>query len=307
MPNETPPSSESSQADTLGFQPLPITHFEADSHNRKKKATRWLRRSIAYTAILMLIGWCIYIFTTPQERPLLVDSHKAGKLIGLPETQNIGTITMDTKVTTTFLLQNVGGKPLKINKVEPSCGCTAATPDKTVLKPGETTKLHLTLDTTNKLGDVRKTIDLWLSQATPPQLTLTLFAHVEAPPMTKTHLGAIKPKDRLALFKGECATCHVDKGVGKVGEALFVADCAMCHGLGGKGTFAGPGLLAKHRKTSWNHADYAKHLKEVITHGASYNPAMPPFGKVHGGPLTEDDITSLVQYLKIVSMTETSD
>ncbi|MFM7468093.1 MAG: DUF1573 domain-containing protein [Vampirovibrionales bacterium] len=292
----------------ISFQPLPVSEFQPSSKPNKAwlqgKPLRWVRRSIALGFILGAVAWSAYVMQTPEQRPLLVDAHQPGVLKAIPMSQHIGTLQMDSKATAHFLLQNVGGKPLGIRKVEPSCGCTAAVPEKTSLAPGEVTPLRITLDTTNKLGDVKKTIDIWATKAKNPLTTITLLAHVEAPAMAKTHHGMVKSKDRLALFKGECATCHVQKGVGKVGEALFVADCAMCHGIGAKGTFAAPGLRASDRRETWDSATYAKHLKEVTTHGSQYNPAMPPFGKQHGGPLTEDDIASLVQYLKVVSMEE---
>ena len=33
--------------------------------------------------------------------------------------------------------------------------------------------------------------------------------------------------DRQAVFKGDCASCHVEKGVGKMGAELYMACAAF--------------------------------------------------------------------------------
>jgi mono/diheme cytochrome c family protein len=106
----------------------------------------------------------------------------------------------------------------------------------------------------------------------------------------------IQVKDPLVLFKGDCKSCHVDRGVGKFGEELFIADCGMCHGLQAEGGVA-PSLIGFDMSDESQKA----YARDVIANGAAMNPTMPPFGKAKGGPLSDEQIDSLVNYLGYLS------
>jgi mono/diheme cytochrome c family protein len=109
----------------------------------------------------------------------------------------------------------------------------------------------------------------------------------------------LQAKDRLVLFKGECATCHVDAGRGKTGKALFQADCAMCHGMNAQGNrSSGSSLL----RGDYESEAHRQHIRQVIADGSPNTPQMPPFSKAHGGPLNDDEINSLVSFLQFQAM-----
>src|SRR6476469_3069060 len=92
------------------------------------------------------------------------------------------------------------------------------------------------------------------------------------------------------VFQGDCAKCHVDKGKGELGARLFEADCAICHGLKADGK-PGPELasdaMMKHTPKQW---------KQIIENGLP-NSAMPAFHTKNKGPLGEEEIASLIEYM----------
>jgi mono/diheme cytochrome c family protein len=238
---------------------------------------------------LMLLAWNAF----PMQRPALVNAYAPAKIAftqGNP--LDIGTVLMDTKTDYGIVLHNAGGEPLVIQAVEPSCGCTVAKPEESVIQPGKSTRLLVTLDSSLKLGAITKTIDIVTNDAEHPRSTLTLTAMAIAPKGATTHNGTVAVKDPLVLFKEDCASCHVQRGEGKLGEELFLADCGMCHGMDAQGGVA-PSLLT----LKYDTPEQRQWVRDVIANGAPQNPSMPPYSKVKGGPLTETQIDSLVSYL----------
>lgn len=99
-----------------------------------------------------------------------------------------------------------------------------------------------------------------------------------------------------SIFSKECRPCHVDKGIGKMGQELYQADCAMCHGAldtaDRRHALDGP-LLAKDLPG----------LRKTIAHGIGRE-SMPGFSTAAGGPLSEAQIDSLVDLFKKWQKTE---
>lgn len=252
---------------------------------------KWVIVLVAASAALVGL-WLT--FTTPGWRPEMIDIHAPAQLAIEPPRRDLGTLKIDKKYTTQFHLINRGGRSLVILRVEASCGCTAVKPAKTLLPPGTATTLAVTLDTSNKLGPVTKTVDIHTNDPAHPVTTLKMTANVKADKLDGH--GKIVVKDPLVLFKGECATCHVDRGRGKTGKALFEADCAMCHGSGAKGGVA-PALRVTPPVDPATLARWHK----ITAEGTPHNPTMPPFSQAKGGPLSDAEIASLVQYLKFES------
>jgi hypothetical protein len=82
------------------------------------------------------------------------------------------------KLTTVVQVKNAGTTELKISKVQPACGCTAAPIDKDLLKPGEIGKISITLDVTSRSGPVDKTVSIESNDSSAPMRTLHLKADV---------------------------------------------------------------------------------------------------------------------------------
>jgi mono/diheme cytochrome c family protein len=95
--------------------------------------------------------------------------------------------------------------------------------------------------------------------------------------------------DRQAVFKGECAKCHVDKGVAKMGAELYAADCGICHDAEHRAAMV-PDL--KVPRSARDLAFWQKWIME-----GKPGTLMPAFAQAHGGPLTQEQVDSLTVYL----------
>jgi hypothetical protein len=71
-----------------------------------------------------------------------------------------GVVSQSQKVEHDYIITNKGKDNLIIRKVKASCGCTAVTPEKTILAKGESTKIHVSFDPRGKSGRQNKTITI---------------------------------------------------------------------------------------------------------------------------------------------------
>jgi hypothetical protein len=140
-------------------------------------------------------------------------------------------------------------------------------------------RIQATVRTDGKEGPITKTIQVKTNDPLRPLIVLKLKAEVKDP----FHEGISKPGN---LFHEPCRRCHVDRGIGKRGGHLFSADCLMCHS---RGKDAKP--LASLRKLPRDR------IKKGIEDGVS-DTMMPGFSSRSGGPLTNVQIRSLIEYIK---------
>ena len=91
---------------------------------------------------------------------------------------DFGDIKQGEKVSHVFILSNSGGDLLKIKRILPSCGCTAAMPEKDELAPGESTKLTVTFDSEGKRGKQTKIIRINTNDKENPQSLITIRGNV---------------------------------------------------------------------------------------------------------------------------------
>jgi hypothetical protein len=85
------------------------------------------------------------------------------------------------KVECTYIFTNIGKSDLIIRKVKASCGCTATNPERTILKPGEKSKINATFNTAGKEGKQYKTITVISNDPVTPSTMLTIEGTVEKP------------------------------------------------------------------------------------------------------------------------------
>lgn len=85
------------------------------------------------------------------------------------------------KVECVYTFSNQGKSDLIIRKIKASCGCTATYPEKTVLKPGESSKITATLNTAGREGKQYKTISVICNDPATPNVALSLEGLVEKP------------------------------------------------------------------------------------------------------------------------------
>lgn len=250
--------------------------------------------AVVALGLLVLAFW-------PGICPVLIDAYGPPTLSVDNLKHDKGLVAMDSQLHDRFWLTNTGNKPLIISNIETSCGCTSSQLKHSTLAPGQMEPLNVTIDTSLKLGPFTKTLDVYSNDPKHPKTTLTIVAQGFAPKVAgHAAQDMTLTKDRLAMFKGQCRSCHVDKGVGKTGQALFMASCAMCHGMqaqGAKqegGNALAPSLLEADYESETGRA----YVQGVIENGSATNPSMPPFSAKHGGPLSQSQIDSLVTYLR---------
>jgi mono/diheme cytochrome c family protein len=241
-----------------------------------------------------LVAVGVWVWQTPGLRPVIISVYQPPILFVDNRIQNLGNLVTDSHAKTDFFVFNKGGKYLKISKVDASCGCTVVKTSKTLISPGSFSKISINVDTALKLGAMRKQITVSSNDPKRPEVSLFITATVLPKPMASHQSITLSATNRLALFEGQCATCHVNQGHGKTGKQLFLADCSMCHGAMGQGNHAaGPSLL------EWDSekAETKPYLFNRIANGSPHSPQMPPFSKQNGGPLVPDEIDSLVSFL----------
>jgi hypothetical protein len=113
---------------------------------------------------------------------LLATSAAAQQLhprVVLPEpTHDAGKVAKGESIVHDFLIRNDGEAPLQITDVRPACGCTVADFDRTIA-PGETGKVHATLDSSTFDGPISKTITVLTNDPVNPKLQLAIKAEVQ--------------------------------------------------------------------------------------------------------------------------------
>lgn len=195
-----------------------------------------------------------------------------------------------TNVTVTFALTNVSAAPVTIRDVSLSCGCSVAgIPARPwTLPPGACGQLTVTTDVRGKRGSLLKTA-LVLASSGPQQLTYQI--DILEPPAAgeRARNQGFAKADRQAVFKGGCAQCHAEPARGKLGRELFTAACAICHEAEHRATMVPDLKTLKHPATR----DY---WRQWIAHGKPET-LMPAFAAPAGGPLTDAQIHSLVEFL----------
>jgi hypothetical protein len=196
----------------------------------------------------------------------------------------------------TFHLTNVSSSDVMINSVRTSCGCTAAKLPQTPwrIAPGQGGPIEVDMNIAGKRGVIPKSVTVDTSVG---MKYLTVESHIAELSVTDTaSMGErernqfLAKADPLAIFKGDCAKCHVEPTVGKMGRELYVSACAICHNAEHRAAMV-PDLQDKYRipmpAEFWN---------LFITMGKAGS-LMPTFAKEGGGILSKEQIASLVEYL----------
>lgn len=94
---------------------------------------------------------------------------------------DFGTIKEGDKVEHVFTFKNTGESDLVITDAKASCGCTVPDYKKEPIKPGETSTMKVTFDSTGKPGLQQKTVTISANTATGSEL-LTIKTNVTPKP-----------------------------------------------------------------------------------------------------------------------------
>lgn len=193
-----------------------------------------------------------------------------------------------------YAVTNTSGGDVTINWVRPSCGCTLAKlpqPTPWKLAPGEGGVMDFDLDLRGKYGMLSKYISVDTSHGQKLlNFRVTVPSNTALPGVDqRTQNMRLAMADRQVVFKGDCAKCHVEPGIGQKGEKLYAASCGICHDAPNRATMV-PDLHAL------KFVPTKEYWQQWVVNGKAGS-LMPAFGQVHGGPLTQEQVDSLVEYL----------
>lgn len=185
-----------------------------------------------------------------------------------------------------FTVTNPSDQNVTVKAILPSCGCTSLrTPGfPWTLAPGETGTIEARVDLRGKVGQLHKRVTIYTTDNT---VIMPMVIDIPEIPLSDERMRnqRLALADSRAIFRGECAKCHVEPAVGKTGAELYAAACAICHEAHPRAT-AVPELTPNSRN----------HWHTWIAHGRKGS-LMPPFAQENGGILSREQIDSLVNYL----------
>ena len=188
-----------------------------------------------------------------------------------------------------FSVTNTADRPVKIYDVRSTCGCTTVDAPRMpwTLAPGARGTVRASVDFLGKEGEIAKEL---LVSAVEGTQTLTMIIKVPAmSPAMRERNQALATANRQAVFQGQCASCHAAPAESRYGVELFEAVCAICH-------------QSKHRAAMVPDLAVAKEKRDAAwwtrwVEDGRDGSLMPGFARPRGGPLTGQQIESLVEYL----------
>jgi|APCry1669191812_1035378.scaffolds.fasta_scaffold17571_2 cytochrome c553 len=199
----------------------------------------------------------------------------------------------------TFSFTNVTAEQVVILSVHPSCGCTTAElpPVPWLIAAGASGQIKLSVNLQGKSGSLFKTVNVATDKGKKDLiLRINILPPPPMPEMSEAQRDAgiaAAKADRQAVFKNDCATCHLKKVQGKYGQPLFDAVCAICHEAKNRATMV-PDLHNLQVPTS------EEFWRTWITAGKAGS-LMPAFATSQGGPLNDLQIASLAAYLNAIN------
>ena len=201
-----------------------------------------------------------------------------------------------------FFVTNTWTNEITVDRVQSSCGCTVASLPSNPwhIAAGDHGEVDATVNLVGKgAGLLQKTLTFYISTHGDYLGTHVVTVKVQIPEAPAP--AAMSEKERLAaiekarvdpqqIFKDpKCAECHVNRGRNAWGERLYAADCGICHDSPNRASFV-PDLHKLKTPTSF------EFWKATIAHGKP-NTLMPAFADAFGGPLNDEQVHSIAEYL----------
>lgn len=262
-----------------------------DTNKKNRKTTKFKFRGILRThnsELLMknIITIVFFVLIAALSFPQKIMSEpETPPQIEFDEmTHDFGFMTQGDRVKHSFKFYNRGSAPLTIGSIKTTCGCTAGIAKETNTAGGEENELEVEYDSRGKAGAFRKRVFVPSNDPVNPLVTLVVSGYVKI----SDHSDVTGTEN---LFKGECRKCHVLRGFKKKGRELYEMDCAMCH----------EHHVRHDRFIAHSAREMAKYPREHLykaTKEGVPGTSMPAYHTSAGGPLSEEEIEGLVDYMK---------
>jgi Protein of unknown function (DUF1573) len=160
-------------------------------------STRTVRRSGAVLAVAVLALGAVVLAQAAKPRAVFKEtSHDFGK------------VKQGDAVSHEFVFKNAGGALLVIDRVDVTCGCTAAVVSDKTIPPGGEGKIKMTFDSRGYSGRVAKYIYLVSNDSESSRRELSLVATIEVPPSARIDVDSYNV-DMGVILEGETASATI--------------------------------------------------------------------------------------------------
>jgi len=150
------------------------------------------------------------------------------------EKHDFGKVKQGQSMTYEFVFENLGDAPLVIEKVETSCGCTAALLSEKNIAPGKKGKIKTTFDTQGYGGRVTKFIFVESNDPSHPRVELAVTVDVQTPPAPKIELNTYTVDMGLCI-EGEEPSAKVEVyNAGEIELRVEIAHQDIAFSIDGK-------------------------------------------------------------------------
>jgi Protein of unknown function (DUF1573) len=112
----------------------------------------------------------------------LTDSSQFTTIQWLDSSKDFGKIREGQKLEVAFRFKNTGDKPLVIQRVQPSCGCTVAEQSKEPVAPGAQGQIRATFNSEGRTGINHKTLFVYANTKGTQNHSLQFVVEVEKKP-----------------------------------------------------------------------------------------------------------------------------
>ena len=134
---------------------------------------------VVYLAIILIVPLTISLYLTAASD--LTVSEGTSKILFEKEYHNFGVVSQGSRLEYSFRYTNEGDKPLVIEKVQPSCGCTGATVgENTEYAEGENGEIKITFNTQGREGHQEKNITVYSNDTENPQKDLKFTCDIDS-------------------------------------------------------------------------------------------------------------------------------
>lgn len=143
--------------------------------------------SVFLRPFLVIVSFAVSLTAFSQNQKLK-PAPKVGPIIEFDKTHhNYGVLYEDMKFASyKFEFTNVGDQPVRIIKVESSCGCTTPYWSQDSIPSGQRGFVETKYETVNHIGEFKKNVTVYTNSPTNPMILLTIEGNVIRPKVQNT-------------------------------------------------------------------------------------------------------------------------